>query len=282
MYMIVDGYREIKDIKSYINIFYMWHPPNYSSILSHWHDGIELIFMLEGTLNMVCGNLADSISPGDLVVVNPNQMHAAVSGKTDVKYYALCVDETLLSDFCANTIASRYILPVIQRKQRFQNLIHDENINQILSRLFGEYEQKRTAYELAMQADVLLLFALLSRDYIDDSDNPVVINTQFEQVIKYIDEHFTENISTESIAKKFTFNKSHFCRKFKSQTGMSFVPYLNQLRMDLAYSLLTTTNKSISSIAAECGYNDLNYFSRKFHEFYGMTASTFRQQSKLR
>lgn len=279
--MIVDGYREIKDIKSDINLIYMWHPPNYSSILSHWHDGIELIYMLEGTLNMVCGNLADIIGPGDLVVVNPNQMHAAVSGKNGVKYYALCIDNKLLSEICTNPISSRYILPVIQRKRRFQTLIHDENINHILLELFHEYEQKEPAYELAIQADIILLFALLNRYYIDNSDNPIVIDTHFEQVLTYINEHFTENISTESISKKFAFNKSHFCRKIKSQTGMSFVPYLNQLRMDLACSLLTTTDKSISSVATECGYNDLNYFSRKFHEFYGMTASEFRQQSKL-
>ena len=56
--MIVDGYREIKEINQDIRLIYMWHPPNYSSILSHWHGGIEFIYILEGTLNMVCGNLS--------------------------------------------------------------------------------------------------------------------------------------------------------------------------------------------------------------------------------
>ena len=281
IYMIVDGYREIKEINQDIRLIYMWHPPNYSSILSHWHGGIEFIYILEGTLNMVCGNLSGAVNPGDLIVVNPNQMHAAVSGKNGVKYYALCVDNKPLSEICANPVGNRYILPVIQRKRRFQTLIHDENINNLLLGLFQEYEKKEPAYELAIQADIILLFAQLNRFYIDNSENQIVIDTHFEQVLTYINEHFTENISTESISKKFAFNKCHFCRKIKSQTGMSFVRYLNQLRMDLACSLLTTTDKPITMVAVECGYNDLNYFSRKFHEFYSMTASEFRQQSNL-
>ena len=203
------------------------------------------------------------------------------SGKNGVKYYALCVDNKPLSEICANPVGNRYILPVIQRKRRFQTLIHDENINNLLLGLFQEYEKKEPAYELAIQADIILLFALLNRFYIDNSENQIVIDTHFEQVLTYINEHFTENISTESISKKFAFNKCHFCRKIKSQTGMSFVRYLNQLRMDLACSLLTTTDKPITMVAVECGYNDLNYFSRKFHEFYSMTASEFRQQSNL-
>lgn len=276
--MIIEGYKEIDDISTIeteTNLIYMCHPPNFSSILSHWHERIEFIYILEGTLNMVCGSFNSVVSPGDLIVVNPNQIHAATSGKNGVKYYALCVKNKPLYNISTNSNCSKFILPIILRKRCFQCLIHDENINKILLHLFSEYQQKDTAYELAIQADILQLFALLNRFYIDNDTIPIVMTSQFEHVLTFINEHFTENITTESVAHQFAFNKSHFCRKLKAQTGMPFMQYLNQLRMNLACTLLSTTNKSITVISNECGYNDINYFSRKFHQFYGMTPSTF-------
>ena len=278
--MIVDGYKEIKDTESDTNLIFMWHPPNFSSILSHWHERIEFIYIIEGSLNMVCGSFSKTVFQDDLIVVNANQMHAATSGPNGVKYYALCIDNKPLTEICANLSCSKYILPILQRKRHFQTLIHDKAINAVLLKIITEYEEKKPAYELAVQAGILQLFALLSRYYIDNDSNQIAIDTHFEQVLTYINEHFTENITTESVAEKFAFNKSHFCRKIKSQTGMSFVHYLNQLRMALACSLLSTTDKPITTIAADCGYNDLNYFSRKFHEYYGMTSSAYRKQSK--
>ena len=86
--MILDGYREIEDEEAAINLFYMWHPPKFASILSHWHERMELLYVLEGSLDVLCGDLSATVRGGEVVVINPNQLHAASSGEDGVKYYA--------------------------------------------------------------------------------------------------------------------------------------------------------------------------------------------------
>lgn len=277
--MILDGYREVRDENVDINLIYMWHPPHYPSILSHWHERLEFIYVLEGSLDTTCGNMAATLHVGDLLVVNPNQLHAAVSGKDGVKYYALCIENTALTALSGGQGIEQYILPILQRKCCFQTYIHSEEINGILKDIFTEFESKEQGYELMLQGNVARLLALLYRKHINTDSNISVVSSHFEEVLAYIGEHFTEDIKMENVAEHFSFNKSHFCRKFKSQTGISFVRYVTRLRLDLSEFLLLTSDLPITQIALKCGFNDLNYFSRKFRERYGMSCSDYRRKN---
>lgn len=231
--MILDGYREIEDEEAAINLIYMWHPPKFASILSHWHERIELLYVLEGSLDVLCGDLSATVRGGDVVVINPNQLHAASSGEDGVKYYALRIDDRVLLNLCDDETAARFIRPIVRRKAQFCTFIRDEQIVQILQDLIAEYDAKEEAGELMIRGDILRLFAVLSRRYRRSENDLSVVRGRFEDVLTYVGEHFTEDLTTETVARRFSFNKSHFCRCFRSQTGMPFLHYLNQLRLDL-------------------------------------------------
>lgn len=276
--MILDGYREIEDEEAAINLIYMWHPPKFASILSHWHERIELLYVLEGSLDVLCGDLSATVRGGEVVVINPNQLHAASSGEDGVKYYALRIDDRVLLNLCDDETAARFIRPIVRRKAQFCTFIRDEQIVQILQDLIAEYDAKEEAGELMIRSDILRLFALLSRRYRRSENDLSVVRGRFEDVLTYVGEHFTEDLTTENVARRFSFNKSHFCRCFRSQTGMPFLHYLNQLRLDLAAFLLSTTDRPITAVALECGFGDANYFARKFRERYGVTCREYRRE----
>ena len=79
-------------------------------------------------------------------------------------------------------------------------------------------------------------------------------------------------LTLSGLAKRFSVSFEHFSRMFKKETGLGFSKYLNSLRLQYAEQLLKSSEKySITEVAQICGFDDSNYFSKKFKEVYGIS-----------
>lgn len=96
-------------------------------------------------------------------------------------------------------------------------------------------------------------------------------------VKSFLDEHYKEKLSLESVASHFFIDKHYLARLFKEQYGVTLVTYLQQVRITHAKRMLRFTDKSIEEIGLECGIGELNYFSRVFKKLEGVTPSEFRR-----
>lgn len=94
----------------------------------------------------------------------------------------------------------------------------------------------------------------------------------------YIEEHFTEELSLDSVAKALFIQKGYLCRIFKDSYGTSINTYIQQVRIAKAKGLLRFSKLSVAQIAEECGFEDANYFSRQFKKQEGMTPGEYRKQ----
>lgn len=101
--------------------------------------------------------------------------------------------------------------------------------------------------------------------------------TVSQQIISYIQAHFTEKLSLERMAKEFNFHSKYISRLIKNETNQSFSSYLTSLRIKRAIDLLTYTNREIKEIAAQVGYEDEHYFSRLIRKQTKMTPSQLRK-----
>ena len=104
--------------------------------------------------------------------------------------------------------------------------------------------------------------------------------TLVKQASAYIQQNYTRSFSLEELAETIGVSKSYLSRIFKLGTGISPWDYLNRFRIQKAKELLLLTDGSITSIAAEVGYEDVGYFGRVFHEIAGSSPRTFRQQGQ--
>ena len=100
---------------------------------------------------------------------------------------------------------------------------------------------------------------------------------EISQVKSFLDEHYKEKLSLESVASHFFIDKHYLARLFKEQYGVTLVTYLQQVRITHAKRMLRFTDKSIEEIGLECGIGDLNYFSRVFKKLEGISPSEFRR-----
>ena len=100
---------------------------------------------------------------------------------------------------------------------------------------------------------------------------------EISQVKSFLDEHYKEKLSLESVASHFFIDKHYLARRFKEQYGVTLVTYLQQVRITHAKRMLRFTDKSIEEIGLECGIGELNYFSRVFKKLEGISPSEFRR-----
>ena len=99
-----------------------------------------------------------------------------------------------------------------------------------------------------------------------------------EYAVRYINNHFSEKIRIQDLAKRIGISRSYLVKLVKQVTGMSPQEYLIEIRMRRASDLLGRSNDPIQSIAAECGYDDALAFSKVFKSKFGVNPSEYRMQ----
>ena len=113
------------------------------------------------------------------------------------------------------------------------------------------------------------------------SESRMKISDPVEQVKDYIRAHYTEDISLDQVAKHVSLNKSYLSRLFKKETNSTPWDFLISLRLKKAMRLLTSTNDSIESIGAACGFNSTSHFIRCFKSELDITPKQFRNTFSL-
>ena len=93
-----------------------------------------------------------------------------------------------------------------------------------------------------------------------------------------MDANLFEDLSLDELASLSHMSTPTFKRKFKKHLGVSPGQYIKNKRLEAAANQLKNTNKSITAIAYDCGFNDPNYFTKSFSKEFNTTPSQFRQQ----
>lgn len=112
-----------------------------------------------------------------------------------------------------------------------------------------------------------------------ESNNPSFENHIMEETKRFIEDHLSEELTLETIARNFFLSPYYFCRLFKRLTGMTVMEFATSLRINKAKEILEKTNQPISEVARAVGYSDPNYFSRVFKKLTGMTPSRYRSSA---
>ena len=122
---------------------------------------------------------------------------------------------------------------------------------------------------LLMLADLIRYFSVYSLP--GTTTGTGQSNDILRKIISYVNEHYTEKLSLEEVANQVGFSREYFCRFFKQHMGITFLRYLNEVRISHAGRILMNTDKSISEVMQESGFTNQTIFNRLFKEIYGMT-----------
>lgn len=176
-------------------------------------------------------------------------------------------------------ISGRFVLDTIEEiiETLLFALKNRANVNTVDKSLINEFHEA-----LLMQNSVRAAFELTGRyagavlqEIADRRRNE--INRPIKEAQKYINEHYTSNVSLEEVAGLIGFNPTYFSTLFKKETGMNFLEYVTSVRIKSAKQLLADSKKSTLDISHEVGYNDFKHFTKQFKKVTGLTPSEYRK-----
>jgi AraC-like DNA-binding protein len=101
----------------------------------------------------------------------------------------------------------------------------------------------------------------------------------FHTLVFYVDNNYFKDLSLQSLSREFGINYSYLSQVFKKITHKSFSEYLTAVRLGHARQMLSDTQKKVSAIAEQVGYNDYHYFCNIFKKHFDMTPSQYRVQT---
>ena len=187
-------------------------------------------------------------------------------------------------DFFQNEVKyPEVIAAFIKRPPNFSHLLTVPEpvwnyLYDIVLEMEREYNAKKKYWELYVGADLRRMFITIYRECADIMTMKIGHSvTVAYNIMNYINHHFAEEITVDKIAAELYLNKNYIAHVFKEETGYSLIGYAIALRINRAKVLLTKTDKSITQVAAECGYDDFTYFSRQFKKSTSLTPSAYRK-----
>ena len=99
-----------------------------------------------------------------------------------------------------------------------------------------------------------------------------------ENIRQYIDMHYKEDISLQSVAEEMNYSDAYFCKIFKQCFDKSFIGYLTEYRLERAKQLLADVRINVKDISVNVGYRDSNYFAKVFKRAMGSTPTEYRME----
>lgn len=136
-------------------------------------------------------------------------------------------------------------------------------------------EQQRCLYELLQL--IVQQTELASKA---ELRSPADHRQSIRQVISYMQQHYSEDITRDSMARLAGFHPRFFTKVFKEETGESFIQYLTQIRIKKAKELMLLSTLNLDAIAQQIGYSNGLYLSRKFKQHTGVSPTQYVKQLK--
>lgn len=255
----------------------------------HCHENIEVTYVYRGQYRFTSQGKEHIMSRGDAVLLSPNTAHTIEEFSDDSFYITLYINKsnlslTFRSILKTHNIISEFIKEIISNPDSPNYLLisTDNNpvLNQLMINLFIE-QVRFDQYAPECTLNYLKLFFLaLIRSY-DHFDQFYVsgANVDIGPVLDYLSKHYKTSTLSE-MAKHFNYSNSYLSTLIKNSTGKNYTQIIKQYRLSEAKDYLDHSNRSVKDIALECGYNDVDHFSKTFKKVYGMSPQQYRSLKK--
>jgi AraC-like DNA-binding protein len=252
----------------------------------HWHNHMEILYLISGKAVIYVDNEAFEFSEGDFILINSNETHYTKSIEAP-KFLVIQFKSSLINPNLDSYFEAKYFLPFIQKELKYAKHVKlnpDNNLKGLLSETLEDFKEKYKGYELNIKANIYKIFVWLIRNnYINlPPVNDMDMNTlsKMSCVLEYISSNYMNEITIDSASKMAFMSYHHFCRTFKRATGRTFIEQLNFIRLREAEKLLISGEMNISEVALHVGFPTVTYFTRLFKKEKGITPLLYRKQHK--
>lgn len=257
----------------------------------HWHDEWELILVAKGTTVVLVGNVQITLPAGDGIFINAGVLHGIdsqlsadsilhaavflprlIGGSADSLFWA-----NLISPLCIDSAPQYIVLRQSDPKQ--------QKILALIHKAWAAVAQEPDDYENETRYILSKAFRKLCKNCIQpnaaQSAQGRVDAERIRTMLLFIEEHLSQELSTAEIAKSVSISESVCLRCFHKMLGTTPIQYVKQRRLSKAAELLRSSSMTAKTVALECGFQDVSYFTKAFREKMGCTPKEYRGKALL-
>ena len=265
--------------------FKIWsHGYPFRTVRWHFHPEYELHLVTTTNGNRYVGDHIGAFRAGDLVLVGPNLPHIWITNlpageAVDERCLVLQFSDAFISGCMTVFPELRFLKRMLEASCRgllFEPAVA-ARVGPLMRDLLEASDGRRISLFVAIldiighAAQPVPLASLSFRP-----DPPAYLRTTMNLALQHIGTHFTRDLCETELATLSRQSISTFSRSFRKHTGMTFVQYVNSLRIDLACQHLSQTELTITDICYEVGFGNVSNFNRQFLSMKGMPPSKFR------
>lgn len=246
----------------------------------HFHIGYEIILVTQGESVFKINDALCHFEKYSIVFINNLEKHEMQTLKLPYSRYMAIID----ADFFDNIIKDSVLLSIFKiRPKGFKNGFklkkeHVDSIEEIFYQLSLIHSKKQEFWQIEFNALLSKLIVLIYRNYKEHFpiQNIDKAEKRIFDIQSYIDENFKKELSLESLSSQFYLNRYYLAHLFKEVTGFTVKQYILLKRIAFAKNELYFTDKSITEIAFDSGFNSQSNFIRIFQKKEGITPLQFR------
>ena len=245
------------------------------SVPKHWHNSIEILFVLSGEVMLTMDDRCITLKPDDVVLINSNSLHELYAESSELAAFQIKLSEfdifkeysTFYFDCCSagDTHNHRYdylrylLARLIKDNSEEENLLSSLSLTaRLLSELVSHFKGERTTAQISTQKHL----------------------DRLKNITDYIQKNFRVCITLTELAEHEHLSVSYLSRFFTQYFGMTFSQYYNNVRLEHAVNELMSSDESITAIAMHNGYTDARSFVSSFRSRYGDIPSNYRKSHK--
>ena len=248
----------------------------------HWHKHIEIILVLQGSVNIRVGSKKYILTENDLILINSDEIHSTSKTNENNTLLVLQIDPELYNNYYPGfnkiTFKCKSFKYNKDEQERF------DIIRYHLARIVWELNKKKEGYKFKIGSEMLLLGKHLINNFyyqtIENNTEDIKKYTyRINRIINYIDENLDRGVTLQEVADSEELNVYYLSHYIKKTLGISFQEYINLKRLDKAIPLLISTKKTITEISFESGFSSVKTFNNLMRKTYNCTPTQYRKNN---
>lgn len=275
-----ETFREISSLG--IHLAYYTTPGGYHPL--HWHEELEILFPLNGDADVFLEGEKIHLPQQNLMVIDAGKVHSTTAREGVYIFVCIHISKRLMQKYLPDI--ELYQIRCVPADREGEKKEHYQELCHILEDLTRLYVDGPVTFLMESEGIILQILSRLIR-YFSTNQAPDAVSggklsmERLREVISYVEEHFREPVSLQDVTSLLGIGKEYFCRFFKKNMGMSFLQYVNEVRVTHIYQDLIHTDTPISELMEQTGFTSQKLFNRTFREIYGCTPSQVRKRSRM-
>ncbi|AIQ62471.1 hypothetical protein PSTEL_04470 [Paenibacillus stellifer] len=256
----------------------------------HWHDELELIYIIDGELKLQTPSSSFTLTKGEGVFINSGVLHYAVASPV-CTICSVLFHPDLISGNKESLYYTKYVGPLITDYELESLLLHPDTSKPIAEWFTTSFEGlmnyqnnvMEEGMEFTIREDLSrICLTIWKTSRKEAAKGSCSIDTsRSKKMIAYIHANFAENISLTDIADAAAISTRECLRCFKHTIKTSPIQYLLHYRLSQAALMLKNDSvKNISEIAFQCGFNNASYFTKVFAHHFNLSPKDFRKRNR--